>query len=264
MKPIAVLSVRREPYYRHNAIESGLKRLGYEIVPAGVGTKSSRPRDHHDLLVLWNKKRGMEEEWANLWERQGGTVIVMENGYLQKVDKTMYALSTHGHNGSGWFPVSDEDRFSKLGFEMKPWGCSRGDETLVCGQRGIGSSLMASPLQWGEKHAAALRRSGRKVHLRVHPGNHAPKVPLIEDLRRARDVHVWSSAAGVMALVEGIPVQYHAPHWVGDSSGFPGLGYEPHAIGLHNMSHGQWSVAEIESGEPFARMRELDWGPKWV
>lgn len=252
--------------YRRNAIEQGLKKLGYEIVGAGAGVKSSRPRSRDDLLVLWNKKRGMEEEWANAWERQGGTVIVMENGYLQKVDKTMYALSVHGHNGSGWFPVGDEDRFSKLGFGLKPM--RSGDYILVCGQRSIGSSLMASPPQWAERHAASLQKGGRKVKLRPHPGNHAPKVPLLDDLRQAAGCHVWSSASGVLALTEGVCVLHTAPRWIcegWDDGKWVRPGWEDsREAALNRMAHGQWSVAEIESGEPFVRMRALGWGPKWA
>lgn len=261
IKPFAIITIRKEPFYRRNAVESGLKRLGYRLATETRGASS--PSSPDDLLVLWNKKRGQEEEWAHLWERQGGTVIIMENGYLQKVDKTMYALSTHGHNGSGWFPTSDEDRFSRLGFELKPWRTD-GAYSLVCGQRGIGSSLMASPPQWAERTAAKLMAAKKDiaVKLRLHPGNHAPKVPLLHDLRGARDCYVWSSASGVLALVEGVPVLHAAPHWI--CEGWGKDRETAREVALNHMAHGQWSVAEIEAGEPFAHMRELDWGPRWV
>jgi hypothetical protein len=256
--PTAIVTIRKEPHYRRAAIESGLKRLGYAISSTA---KSDAPRSRDDLLVLWNKKRGLEEEWANRWERQGGTVIVMENGYLQKVDKTIYALSVHGHNGSGWFPVHGEDRFSALGFELKP-KVQRNGYWLVIGQRGIGSSLMASPPQWAEKKAHQLRAHSYGVKVRPHPGNFAPKVPLARDLDGAGEVSIWSSSAGVFALVEGIPVTHNAPHWVCTPvfSDFE----RARTDALHRMSHGQWTVTEIESGEPFARMKAKNWGPKWV
>lgn len=252
----ATIKVRKEPYYRREAIETGLTRLGYTIDNDGVFPQSKR-----DMLVLWNRKAGAEDNAATLWERRGGTVIVMENGYLQKVDKTVYAISVHGHNGSGWFPVGDEDRFSKLGFEVKPWRPVVGGHWLVCGQRGIGSPTMASPPQWAEKTCRALRHA--PTRLRQHPGNHAPKVPLLDDLACAYRCVIWSSGSGVRALAEGIPVLYDAPHWICSGAATrlsdhlacnPVRPLQPREAALHRMAHGQWSVDEIASGEPFARI----------
>lgn len=250
---IAVIKVRKEPHYRRAAIESGLKRLGYTISDARARCLFGGP---DDLLVLWNKKAGAEEQEADAWEKAGGTVIVMENGYLQKTDKTTYAISTHGHNGSGWFPVGDEDRFSKLGFEIKPWRMG-GAYTLVCAQRGIGSRLMASPPQWAEKFAKKLQQAGRHVRIRQHPGNFAPKVPLLDDLAAAVSVAIWSSGAGVRALVEGLPVHHDAPHWICE-----GWSLGDRFPALNRMAHGQWHHEEIATGEPFARMRDAGWGPR--
>jgi hypothetical protein len=207
---------------------------------------------------MWNKKAGRAEADADLWEKCGGTVIVAENAYLQKVDKTAYAISTHGHNGSGWFPTNDEDRFSKLGFEVKPMQTPAAGHILVCGQRGIGSKLMASPPQWAEKFAKKYVANGAPVRIRLHPGNFAPGVPLLQDLAGAHRCMLWSSSAGVRALVEGIATRHHAPHWICE-------GWAPNrGTALNKMAHGQWSVAEIESGEPFARMQAENWGPRWV
>lgn len=253
---IAVIKVRKEPHYRRAAIESGLKRLGYAIADESARRLPGGP---DDLLCLWNRKAGAEEQAAEAWERAGGVVLVFENGYLQKTDKTTYAISTHGHNGSGWFPVGDEDRFSKLGFEIKPWR-TRNGYTLVCAQRGIGSRLMASPPQWAEKFARKLQQAGRQVKIRSHPGNFAPKVLLLDDLAGAAVAAVWSSGAGVRALVEGVPVLHYAPHWICEN--WKLLDREP---ALNRMAWGQWHHEEIATGEPFARMRDAGWGPRtWV
>jgi len=247
----AVVTIRKEPAYRREAIESGLKRLGYTITH-----KPSVPKSRDDLLVLWNLKAGLEETQARQWEQRGGTVIVMENGYLQKVDKSTYAVSTHGHNGAGWFPLGDEDRFTPLGFALKEMRYGDG-YYLVCGQRGIGSSTMASPPRWAEKHAEKLKASGQAVKLRLHPGNHAPKVPLLDDLKGAKHCCIWSSGSGVRALVEGVAVSHYAPHWICE-------GWEGNrAQALQRMSHGQWRHEEIATGEPFARMAAAGWGPTW-
>lgn len=243
---LAVVTIRKEPMYRRLAIETGLKRLGYQVVSSGL-----RPTGKDSLLVLWNKKKGKEEQDADRWEAQGGTVIVMENGYLQKVDKTHYAISVHGHNGSGYFPIGTEDRFTKLGFPIKPMRTG-GSEIVVRAQRGIGSVMMASPPQWAEKLAAKL-----KARVISHPGNFVPKVPPVVDLAKAREMHIWCSSMGVLALTEGIPVTHHAPHWICE-------GWQAdREAALRKMAFGQWAVDEIASGEPFARILSRLGEAKW-
>lgn len=281
--PTAHVLIRKEPYYRRQAILDGLKRLGYEITDSSRAPSTSPspppPDSRSDLLVLWNKKIGREEDWADEFEQLGGTVIVMENGYLQKFDKTMYAISVHGHNGAGWFPEDlSIDRFTPLGFVQQPWRTD-GKHILVCGQRGVGSKEMASPSGWAQRVKANLELRfmergfpTREVRMRPHPGNMAPRVPLTDELRNAFGCVIWSSACGVRALVEGIPVFYDAPHWIcADvahriSKLAPGyqkpIAYTHEHVKreLNHMAWGQWSVTEIESGEPFARMRDLGWG----
>jgi hypothetical protein len=248
---IAVIRVRKEPYYRRAAIEAGLKRLGYAVLDKGA------PSSPADVLCLWNRKRGAEEKQAEAWERAGGTVLVFENGYLQKTDKTVYAIATHQHNGAGWTPfTAAEDRFSKLGFPLRSF--HGGPYVLVCGQRGVGSELMASPPQWAEKRMRELSAQGQKAKLRQHPGQFAPKIPLLDDLRLARACSIWSSGSGVRALVEGVAVEFAAPHWVC-------AGWERHReLALNKMAHAQWHHEEIATGEPFARMQAENWGPRWV
>lgn len=258
MSRIAIVKIRKEPHYRRQAIESGLLRCGYELHTRWPHLISKR-----DLLVLWNRKKGAEETEAEDWERRGGSVIVMENGYLQKVDKSMYAISVGQHNGAGWFPVGDEDRFSKLGFEVKPWR-EDGEYVLVCAQRGIGSKLMASPPGWAEKTAKQIQKITKlPVKIRQHPGNFVAKVPLVQDLAKAESCVIWSSGSGVRALVEGVPVVSTAPHWICDEAAVSQWIHTDNYVArdnreraLHRMSHGQWAVNEIASGEPFARILE--------
>ena len=255
--PVAVVTLRPKPEYRREAFENGLKRLGYTIV--GDHNPKIKPKSRDDLLVLWNKKRGHGEQTADRWEADGGTVIVAENGYLAKIQGTYYAVSVHGHNGSGWFPETGNPRFKSLGYPIKDWQKNTSGYWLVIGQRGIGSNLMASPPRWGEIKAADLRQKGLPVKYRPHPGHDksiAP--PLVDELRGSHTCVIWSSASGVLSLVEGVPVERHAPHWIC-------AGWEKdREKALEHMAQGQWHFDEISTGRPFDLMRAEGWGVgKW-
>lgn len=113
---------------------------------------------------------------------------------------------------------------------------------------------MASPPRWGEEMAKVTPHS----LFRPHPGSFAPKVPLTHQLRGAKACAIWSSAAGVQALVEGVPVHHYAPHWICEQWS------RDREAALNRMAHGQWHHEEIERGEPFARMQEQNWGQRWV
>ncbi len=254
---IAVLCIRPEPFYRCSAFTDGLKRLGYSIIHRQNPDPRDRPKNRDDLLVLWNKKRGYDETMAHQWEKLGGTAIIAENGYLQQTDKTYYALATHGHNGSGWSPVGADDRFAKLGFTIKP-PRDGGEYILVRDQRGIGSTLMASPMGWGQKMVEVLKRHAPfPVRLMAHPGDKGKLEKDLAAMAGARSVVIWSSAIGVRALVEGVPVQHFAPHWICETWA------KDREAALQRMAHAQWHFDEIASGEPFARMKAEGWGPRW-
>lgn len=254
MMPTALLTIRPLPGYRFEAFAAGLKRTGFAVTTEGY--MRAMPKTREDLLVLWNLRRGIDEAYAQRWEAAGGIVLVCENGYLQKVDKTYYAISTHGHNGSGWWPAGDGSRFAKLGFELKPTRDSRQGYILVRDQRGIGSALMASPPGWGQRTANKLRaKTKQPVKLMAHPGDKGKLEKDLDALAGAGFVHIWSSAIGVRALVDGIGVQHHAPAWVCASHVI--LGRQE---ALEHMAWAQWHHEEIAAGEPFAAMRGQNWG----
>jgi hypothetical protein len=257
---IASIAIRTQPAYRRDAFEAGLKRAGYRIAPGG------RPERKEDLLLVWNRY-GASEHLADSWESLGGTVLVCENGYAGKdeLGRQFFAISVHGHNGSGWFPIGDEDRFAALGIELQAWR-EGGDYLLICGQRGIGTRLMASPPNWHSNVAARLAKH-YAVRVRPHPGRHAPATPLDGDLASAWGCAIWSSGSGVRALAMGVPVFYSAPFWICQAAGqrLPDTGTgmplplkdDSARLGaMRRMAWAQRSVAEIEAGEVFVRIRE--------
>lgn len=215
-------------------------------------------------MVLWNRQ-GNNEIRADHWEAEGGSVLVAENGYLGKdrSDRQLYALAVHGHNGSGWYPMTGDSRFAKLGIEVQPWVDRPEGYNLICGQRGVGSRTMKSPPNW---EGTAARKIAGPNKLRRHPGKDALKAPHIasleSDLAGARRCVIWSSSSGVKALVAGIPVRYDAPHWVCQAAGARLDAAEDcrddgaRMYALHCMAHAQYSIEELESGEPFVAISE--------
>jgi hypothetical protein len=71
----------------------------------------------------------------------------------------------------------------------------------------------------------------------------------------------------VKALVAGIPVRYDAPRWVcsGAADKLTWDGQAKLPVGndatrleaLQRMAWAQWRISELETGEPFVRIRDL-------
>jgi hypothetical protein len=263
---IAVLTIRDLPHYRRSAFEVGLKAAGYKIVAA------ARPDGPEDYLILWNHRPSTEAQ-AETWEACGGTVLVCENGYagVDSAGRQYYAIGVHGHNGAGWYPCGNEDRFVALGIAVEPWRAD-GSHVLICGQRGIGSKQMASPPNWHTFAAQEMKkRTSRPIRIRQHPGNGPPAVPLEDDLAGAWACCIWSSSCGIRALAAGVPVFYSAPKWICaeaasrdlDSIETPGRDDAARLSALSRMAWGQRSVDEIETGEVFVRIRENAEARQW-
>lgn len=256
----AVCRVRDQPHYRRDAFVQGLTRAGYDVVD------NASPKAG-DVLVTWNRYHTEADDW----ERGGGTVLVSENGYIgHDADGIQYyALAVSGHNGSGKWPRGDSSRFDALGLDVKPWR-EHGTHIVIRGQRGIGDSKMASPPHWHVTASRDLMRLSARIQvIQEHPGKPAcdagVAARIIDSLAGAHAMCIWSSAAGVRALVEGVPVFYAAPHWICEGAAVRGVGNvekpvmddAARAEALESMAWAQWTVAELATGEPFVRLREI-------
>lgn len=249
--PRALCLIRDLPHYRRDAFVTGLAAAGFEVKQGFFQPASG------DVVVMWNRYGG-NDEIASRFEAARAHVLVAENGYhgADAQGRRLYALSLGQHHHGGVSEICiNRARFA----EPAPWR-SRGDHLLVCGQRGIGSKLMRSPQEWidgtiADRLAVMTRRP---VRFRKHPGKGVPERPLADDLRGCHAVLVWSSAAGVEALLAGVPVFYAAPRWIAEKAAQPLSGADLEAPflgdrtnGLANALANQWSIDEIASGEAF-------------
>lgn len=257
----AVCLVRQEPHYRRQAFVDGLMRAGYTL------------HDHiepgpSDVLVVWNLS-GHGAAMAAQFRKAGARVLVAENGYIgaDAQGQQLYALALGGHNGSGTWPQGGPERWAALCIEPAPWR-AHGTQIVVRGQRGIGSPEMASPPSWHQFAARRLERAAPKRWqiIQEHTGKPACHAAAAADIDHAligaHAMCIWASAAGVRALVKGVPVFYDAPHWICEQAAVRGIENVEHprqddgarARALRALAWAQWSAAELASGEPFVQL----------
>lgn len=255
----AYLLIRDQPHYRREAFAAGLKAVGYrpEFRDPPPGPAGS------DLLVTWNRY-GYQEGVADRFEAAGGTVIVAENGYLdpdRHGARRWYALALGGHNGQGRWSIGTPERWPRiapqLGAELKPWRAT-GDHVLVCPNRPFGRRGHVMPADWAEKAAQRLRQATKRpVRIRPHPNNDKPAIEIEKDLRDCHAMAIWSSSAGVKALLAGIPVLCDAPAWIlkgATSRNLAAPELPDRAPSFERLAWAQWHVEEIARGEPFRRL----------
>ncbi len=249
----AIVRIRTQPYYRHEAFIGGLKKTGHSISSGFEGNPNN-----NDLLVIWNRY-GHNHQFALEYEKYGANIIVVENGFYGKdeQDRQYYSIARNGHNGSGTWYIGDIGRLNNLNIKFKPWR-SKGEYILVCPQRGIGPPNFSMPRTWPEDVSRRLSKlTDREIRIRRHPGNKPAGMPLETDLSDAWAVIVWSSNCATEALIKGIPVFYEAPHIVTrlacnkSIKDIENPKYLDRVPAFIQMSWAQWSVDEIEQGLPF-------------
>lgn len=218
----ALLNLRYTVPERRAAFEKGLKRIGDPLV-----------------FVTWNRI-GAADQTAKEYEVRGLPVIVAENAAWgnEFAGHQWYSLARGMHNTAGRFPLGAVDRFDRLGVDLKPW--REGGERVVLPQRGIGPRGVAMPRDW------PAQQMGR---VRSHPGT-KQCIRLEQDLEHAGEVVTWGSGAAIKALMWGIRVESHMPNWIGEQDNTDA----GRLAMFRRLAWAQWTLEEIESGEPFERL----------
>lgn len=250
----AVCMIREALHYRRGAFVRGLTAAGFRLESRIISPLPS------DVLVIWNRYGWYDEE-AKRFERVGARVVVCENGYLGKgwMGGDWFAMSIGHHNGAGAWVNAGNERWDSLNVPLQPW--RSGDDVLILGQRGIGEDGIRSPDLWAERTRAKLG-VGR---IRGHPGNEPPKISLEQDLRGVGAVVTWASSAALHALIQGIPVWYAMPKWIGRWAALPVAQFGESAMRsdvarlqmFRSLVWAMWRLSEIESGEAFTRLLGL-------
>ncbi|BCH33146.1 hypothetical protein MesoLjLc_50760 [Mesorhizobium sp. L-8-10] len=250
--PVASDTFHPSPHYRKDAFHRGLERLGYL-----TGHPPKQSPAPHDVLLIWNRSLSNDMH-ARRYEAAGARVLVAENGFIGKDRRghQLYALALGHHLGAGTWKEGPADRWAQLGIDLAPWR-NGGEEIVILPQRGIGEPGVTMPKDWTGDVVRRIRAvTCRPVRVRPHPGRE--RTDPFEDLKNAWAAVTWASGAGIKALIAGVPMFHEMPSWIGAPAAKFGISdIESPFVGdrlpmLRRLAWAQWTVDEIESGEPFA------------
>lgn len=253
MPRACVLVLQRPPYYGDLMMQV-LEGMGYTVTDRPFG--AVKPGD---VMVTWNRHRQRDAPIRE-HEAQGGTVVVVENGYFGRNFRgsEWYALALDQHNGAGRWPAGDKARWASFGVSIEPWRTG-GHDIVVLASRGMGSEGCREPAGWSDRVAEALRAKGWPVRIRRHPGPQArcDEASLEDDLADAWAAVTWGSTAGLKALTLGVPVFHGFPDWIGAGAArryaddLPERYLGERAPMFERVATAMWSREEIESGKAF-------------
>lgn len=226
-----------------------------------------------DMLVMWSVRR---QDRIRSQTHRGGTVCIMERGYIGDRHKWTSISFGGGLNGRAYFPhvESSLDRLNKHHpGVMSDWKPAGGGLAVICGQ--VPTDMSVKHLNVMRVYvdlARAMVERGWNVEFRPHPLAAPRRTPdlkwtpegetLAQMLARADAVVTINSNSGVDAALAGVPV------YALD------IGSMAYDVAAHScldepvtpcrnewageLSWKQWNYDEIASGECWARIGH-DW-----
>lgn len=262
---IAIIATSSGYQQEHaEAFAAGLRANGDEPLLTRVGYANC------DAVVCWGWRRGRNVN------AQGKDALILERGYLGDRSKWT-SMGWNGLNGRADFrlpAVCDPSRFERLfGHTMKPWK-NGGDYVLIMGQKPGDMSLGGLCLTpWYKETAQALREiHGLPVFLRPHPvalkqgkwvsppGVEIMDGTLEDALEGAALCVTWNSNSATEAVMAGVPtivMDIGAPAYPVTGHKLTEIVRPDRRIWAERLAWCQWSLDEIATGEPWARLRTL-------
>jgi hypothetical protein len=252
------------------SLVKGIRAFG-DTVRVAAG---STPRDKaSDAVACWGWRRGER------LRRQGREVLIVERGFIGDRLTVWTQLGWNGLCGRGEFPAPPPDdggrRFETyFGGTIKPW-TRRRTYALIVGQvpGDANCPSQARMEQFYCEAARAMEARGYEVGFREHPaavrrGLRVRALPgkrvggtLADALDVAAVVVTWSSNTAVEAVLAGVPVICCDPgsmaYPVAAQSLSAPLIRPDRAEWAARLAWTQWNIAEILSGEAWARVRAV-------
>lgn len=220
-------------------------------------------------FVVVSGLRSQGEVIRNVYNSIGVRCVVIDYGYLRRVNGVRDFETGHwqvGVDRLGWL-CPDEmpaDRFDRLGIELKP-GPRDGRAVYVCGQHagdpshGLDAKGIAAWARGAMR--AASETTDKPVIWRPHPdspveieGAATSAGPL--DWRDVHRIVTINSNIGNEALIEGVRVSCAPSASYAYLAGEPYPDHQKRLRHFHRLAYSQWTLAEIETGEPFRFLAE--------
>ncbi len=163
---------------------------------------------------------GNEHLWREARADLGREFYYCDNAFFDQTRETYFRVAKNRlqHPGTG---VSDGSRFRALGIEIKPWRDAGSHVVVVPQSDHFMHSVVGYPGQWLPGVVAAVKGFTDKA-VRVREwGRDKGKLAktLAADLEGAAALVTWSSAAAVMAVINGVPVCVGGDSAAGPMSG---------------------------------------------
>lgn len=187
---------------------------------------------------------GVRPAVAHLWEqarREGRDWIYIDNSLFDVCREGYFRCTKNAiqHTGAG---KSDGRRFARLMLHVKPMR-DDGEATLICVQSDEFMRVVAGEPDWLDRQLE--RWKGQRVVVR----RKQEKRPFLADLKYARRVVTWSSAAAVGALLEGVPAQ------CSPQCAAYGVADQDRERWASVLADNQWTLEEMRRGDAWRALQ---------
>ena len=242
-----------------------------------------------DVAVIWSvlwsgRMRHNQAVWEH-FRRLGRPVVVLEVGMLQRGHT--WKMGVNGTGSTAFYGHGiDLQRPSKLNLQLKPWQ-QFGEDIVIALQRNDSEQWAGQPVveKWLKQTVDQLRQvTQRPIVIRSHPRQevivlpgcvidkplHMPNTYDDFDFDRALSnawaVINWNSGPGSQAVISGVPAfvgpnSLAAPVANLDWNQIENPSRPDRSQWLINLSHTEWTCAELATGQPIARL--FPGGPKF-
>lgn len=260
-----------------NAFVNGCRRLGFVAVANDMTA---------DAAVIWSqlwagKMVGNRVIW-NHFRNSGRPVIVLEVGLLKRNTTWKVGVNGTGH-GCYNLTVTHSHRAAELGLDLVPWR-TPGSEILIAVQRSDSEQWTGQPdmQSWLQQMVRTVRSvSDRSIAIRLHPRQTRVDIPkgctvniakpvtgTYDDFDFARALqNAWAvinhnSAPGSQSIMQGVPAFVHTsslawPVTAGEVLEIENPRRPDRQQWIETVSHSEWTVAEISTGQPLHRLLPL-------
>ena len=208
--------------------------------------------------VFYGVDHSNESAWRAAIEA-GVDRYMIDNSYFDAVRQKSFRVTKNRmqHTGLG---VSDGRRFKALRVQIHPW--RKGRHIVVCPQSPSFMKMAGFEGDWTTCVVERLSSlTDREIRVRSWSRNKTKaSISLQADLAEAHAVVVWSSAAAVAAVIEGVPIVVEAQDcaarpMAGTLDQIECLPTPERENWLGVLADNEWTIDELRNGTAWSHLR---------